>query len=319
MKEYILKRVILFIPTIIIVAALLFGLTRILPGDAIDSLLNEDEASSFFSPEIRAQVEAELGLDDPLPIQFAKWVWGAAHFDYGTSFWRKQPNIDIVKTRFFRTVEVALLAAAVAIVWGITSGVLQAVYQNTWIDAVLRFVTVGGIAIPNFMVAVMIFYFLILFFDWIPPIEYKSLLEDPWSNIKQHIAPILVLGHTAGAPISRLTRSQFLEVYREDYIRTARAKGLKEKVVVLRHTLRNCMLPVITIAGLLVGDLLGGVVIVETVFAIPGMGQMTILAVNSRDYPLLQTLVWMITFMYMMSNLLVDVAYAWIDPRIRYK
>ena len=318
MRQYILKRLLLFIPTLLLVAALLFTLSRIIPGDAIDSLLNEDEASSFFDPEIRKKVEKELGLDQPLPIQYAKWTWGALRFDFGTSFWGKRPNIDIIKERFTRTVELAIGGALVAILWGVTSGVISGVKQNTWIDSVLRVVTVGGISLPSFFVAVMFFYFMILWFNWIPPVQYKSLIEDPGQNLMQVIAPILILGYSGGAQISRITRSQFLEVFREDYIRTARAKGLKENVVIVRHALRNSILPVITVAGLLVGILLGGIVIVETVFAIPGMGQMMITAVNSRDYPLLQSLVWMITIIFMVSNLLVDIAYAWIDPRIRY-
>ena len=318
MKKYIIQRLILFVPTIMLVALLLFTLSRVIPGDAIDSLLQEDEAESFFTPEIRAKVEKELGLDKPLPVQYFLWTGNALRFEFGSSFWAKRPNIDIIKERFSRTIQLALGAATVAILWGVTSGVISGVKQNTWIDSVTRMITVGGIALPSFFLAVMFFYFMILFFGWIPPIMYQSLWENPGQNLMQVIAPILILGYSGGAQISRITRSQFLEVYREDYIRTARAKGLKENVVIVRHALRNSILPVITVAGLLVGTLLGGIVIVETVFAIPGMGQMMITAVNSRDYPLLQSLVWMITIIFMVSNLLVDIAYAWIDPRIRY-
>ena len=319
MQQYIIKRILLFIPTLVIIAGMLFILSRIIPGDAIDALVLEDEdVGGILPPELREQLKAELGLDKPLPVQYGKWLWGALRFDFGTSFWSNRANIDVVKERFGRTIEIAVLGTVLSIFWGVTSGVVSAVKQNTWIDAVVRFITVGGIALPNFFVAVMLFYFLILWFDWIPPIKYHSLFEDPKENLMQVIAPILILGYGGGAGISRLTRSQFLEVFREDYIRTARSKGLKENVVIIRHALRNSILPVITVAGLLVGSLLGGVVIVETVFNIPGMGQLLITSINSRDYPLMQTLVWFITIIFVVSNLLVDIAYAWIDPRIRY-
>ena len=317
MRQYILKRLLLFVPTALIAALILFTLGRVVPGDAIDALI-EDDDNYEFTQEQRDKISAELGLDRPLPVQFASWAWGALRFDLGTSFWEHRSNMTIIKERFFRTMELAVLALLVSVVWGVASGVISAVKQDTWIDNAMRIFTVGGLSMPSFFVAVMLYYFLILAFDWIPPIEYASLLDDPFQNLTQIAAPVLILGYSSGASISRLTRSQFLEVIREDYIRTARSKGLRENVVIYRHALRNSILPIITVAGLLVGTLLGGVVIVESVFAIPGMGKQLVQAVNVRDYTLLQALVWVITIVFMVSNLLVDIAYAWIDPRIRY-
>ena len=318
MRQYIVKRLLLFLPTALVVTLLLFVLIRMVPGNSIDALLGNDQAFAFTDQQ-RAAIMAELGIDKPLPVQYVKWVWGAVRFDFGTSFWERRSNLTIIKERLPRTIQLALLGLVVGVVWGVFSGVISAIKQDTWIDAVMRVITVGGLALPSFFIAVMLYYFLLEFFDWIPPIKYASFQEDPWQNIQQILAPVLILGYSAGAGISRLTRSQFLEVFREDYIRTARAKGLKENIVIYRHALRNSLLPVITVTGLLLGVLLGGVVIVESVFAIPGMGTALVTAINTRDFSLLQALVWIICLIFMTSNLLVDISYAWIDPRIRYR
>ncbi|MBI4232992.1 MAG: ABC transporter permease [Chloroflexi bacterium] len=318
MRQYVIKRLLLFLPTALLASFIIFTLVRIVPGDVIDALLATNQSFQL-SPEQRAAIRAQLGLDRPLPVQFVKWAWGALRFDLGTSFWERRSNLHVIRDRFERTIELAIFALLVAIVWGVFSGVLSAVKQDTWIDNLVRVVTVGGLALPSFFVAVMFYYVLLRLFNWIPPVRYENFLDKPWQNIQQNIAPALVLGFSAGASISRLTRSQFLEVIREDYIRTARAKGLRENVVIIRHALRNSILPVVTVAGLLVGVLLGGTVIVERVFAIPGMGTALITAVNTRDFSLLQALVWIMTLIFMTANLAVDSAYAWIDPRIRYQ
>ena len=317
MRQYVIKRLLLFFPTLFLVALLLFVLVRLVPGDIIDAQLSNDESFTF-TEEQRAAIYREMGLDRPLPVQYLTWVWNAFHFDFGTSFWERRSNLEIIQERFERTIEVALLGLIVAVLWGISTGVVSAVKQDTWIDYVVRIVTVGGLAMPSFFIAVMLYYFLIETFGWIPPLRYSDFLDSPWQNIQQNIAPALILGYSGGAQISRLTRSQFLEVFREDYIRTARAKGLKENVVIIRHGLRNSLLPIITIAGLLMGVLLGGVIIVEQVFAIPGMGTALLSAVNYRDFTLVQSVVWVLALIFMLSNLLVDISYAWIDPRIRY-
>ena len=319
MTQYIIKRLLLFVPTILLSSMILFTLLRIVPGDAIDATLQADQLQAGLTADARANLKKELGLDQPLPVQYFNWAKGAVHFDFGTSFWQRRPNMTIIKEGYPRTIELALMALTVAVVWGVTMGVIAALKQDTWIDNLIRVVTVGGIAFPSFFTAVMIFYFLIKFFDWVPPLHYETLFSDPKSHLEQIAGPVLVLGYGAGAAITRLTRSQFLEVVREDYIRTARAKGLKENVIATRHALRNALLPVITAAGLLTGGLLGGVVIVESVFGIPGMGTILLGAINSRDYPLVLGIAWMLALVYMTANLVVDVAYGWIDPRIRYR
>ena len=321
MNQYVLKRLILFVPTLMLASLVLFTLLRIVPGDAIDALVRDDNptAGQGISPEVRAQLKAELGLDRPLPIQYLTWTASAFRFDFGTSFWQRRPNLTIIKEGFSRTIELAFLALTVALVWGVTLGVIAALNQDTWIDNAVRVVTVAGIAFPSFFIAVMLFFFLIRFFEWVPPLQYETLLDNPGVHLQQIVAPVLVLGLTAGAGIARLTRSQFLEVIREDYIRTARAKGLRENTIAVRHALRNSLLPVITAAGLLVGGLLGGVVIIESVFGIPGMGTILISSINSRDYNLVLSVSWVLALIFMTSNLLVDLAYGWIDPRIRYR
>lgn len=318
MLIYTFRRLLLFLPTALFVSLILFVLLRIVPGDAISAALDENSRFQFSEADLTV-IRGQLGLDEPLPVQFGRWAWGAVRFDFGTSFWGKRPINEILQERMGRTISLAALGLVVALAWGVTSGVISAVKKDTWIDNLFRVITVAGLAMPSFLVAVMMFYFLILWFEWIPPVGYRSMIEDPVQNLKQIIAPVLILGFGSGASISRLTRSQMLEVLREDYVRTAHAKGLRNNVVIFRHALRNSLLPVITVAGLLVGSLLAGVVIVEEVFAIPGMGNALIGAINRRDYPLVQAMVWCISLIFMTSNLLVDLAYAWIDPRIRYR
>lgn len=318
MGSYILRRLLLVIPTAVLAALILFILVRLVPGDTIDVLLNANQTFQM-TQEQRQSIRRDMGLDQPAPLQFGRWVWNALRFDLGTSFWEKRSNMLIIRQRLGRTAELAFLGLSVAVLWGVFSGVVSAVKQDTWIDNGIRILTVGGLAVPSFFIAVMLFSVLIRVFDWIPPVRYVSLLRDPWQNIQQNIAPALVLGFSGGASISRITRSQFLEVIREDYVRTARAKGLRESTVIMRHALRNALLPVVTVAGLLMGALLGGTVIVEQVFVIPGMGSALIGAVNLRDYTLLQAIVWIITLIFITSNLVVDLLYAWIDPRIRYR
>ena len=318
MTAYVIRRVLLILPTALLVALILFLLVRILPGDAIDSLLGDDNASFDFTEADRLIIRQELGLDRPLPVQFGKWAWGAVRFDFGTSFWGKRPISAILRESIGRTLSITVMGLFLGIAWGITSGVISGVKQNTWVDHIVRVVTVGGLSMPQFFIAVMLFWVLIRAFNWIPPIGYESFWSDPSQNIKQVSAPILILAYTTGASISRITRSQFLEVFREDYVRTARAKGLGENVVIIRHVLRNSILPVITVSALLVGLLLSGVVILEKVFGIPGMGNALLTAINRRDYPLLQAIVWLISLIFIFANLAVDIAYGWIDPRIRY-
>lgn len=318
MLQYTIKRLLLFFPTVLAAAFLIFILLRILPGDAITASLEDDSAFTFSEADLKI-LRAQLGLEQPLPVQYAKWVWGAVRFDFGTSFVSKRPISDLLMESMGRTISLAALGLLTGVTWGVTSGVISAVKQNTWIDNLVRVITVGGLAMPSFLVAVTMFAILILLFNWIPPLGYRSIFEDPGQNLKQIIAPVLILGFSTGASISRLTRSQLLEVFREDYVRTARAKGLRENTVILRHALRNALLPVVTVAGLLVGSLLAGVVIVEQVFAIPGMGTALITGINRQDYPVVQAIVWSMSLIFMTSNLVVDIAYAWIDPRIRYR
>ena len=327
MTVYILRRLLLFIPTMLLVSLIVFVLMRAIPGSAIDTLFAQEAGpaavqgggAGYLSQEDRQRLARSLGIDKPLPVQYVTWIWGAVRFDFGESLFQQKSNRSIIAERLPRSMEIAFIAVAIALVYGVTLGIISAVKQDTWIDYVARVLAIGGISMPSFFVAVMLFYFLILAFNWIPPFQFHDLVDNPLENLKQIAAPSIVLGLGAGASISRLTRSQALEVLREDSVRTARAKGLGQTTVVLRHVLRNSLLPIITVAGLLMGVLLAGTVIVEQVYSIPGMGRTILTAVNNRDYPLIQAQVWVMSLIFMSSNLIVDIAYGWVDPRIRFR
>jgi peptide/nickel transport system permease protein len=226
--------------------------------------------------------------------------------------------LDILKERFPRSMELAVLTIVVAVVWAIPLGVVSAVRQNTWIDYGVRVVSISGLSLPLFFTGVLILYGLVRFFRWLPPLEFVSFFEDPVDNLKQLVWPALAQAYYISAPITRLTRSQMLEVIRQDYVRTARSKGLAERAVVYRHALRNSLLPVVTFIGWWGGRLLGGIVIMEIIFAVPGMGTSLVQAVSQRDYPTVQAIVFVMALVFLIANLVIDLLYGWLDPRIRY-
>jgi len=228
------------------------------------------------------------------------------------------PVSEILAERFPRSMELAVLTLALAVAWSIPLGVVSAVRQNTWLDYVVRLVSVTGLSLPIFFTGVLIIWALVRFFRYLPPLEYAALTEAPLENLKQLVWPALAQAYYISAPIMRLTRSQMLEVVRQDYVRTARAKGLAERAVVYRHALRNALLPVVTFVGWWGGRLLGGVVVMEIVFAVPGMGLALVQAVAYRDYPTVQAIILILALVFLAVNLLVDLLYGWLDPRIRY-
>jgi peptide/nickel transport system permease protein len=225
---------------------------------------------------------------------------------------------EILKERFPRSLELAVLTIVVAVAWAIPLGVVSAVRQNTWTDYTVRLVSLSGLSLPIFFTGVLILWALVRFFRWLPPLEFVSLVEDPAENLKQLVWPALAQAYYISAPITRLTRSQMLEVIRQDYVRTARAKGLREAAVVYRHALGNSLLPVVTFIGWWGGRLLGGIVIMEIIFSVPGMGTALVAAVSNRDYPTVQAIVFVMALVFLTVNLLVDLLYGWLDPRIRY-
>ena len=323
MRAYIIKRVLLFVPTLILVGTIAFVIIRLLPGDPARQLL--ETASGFgddqaeISEESLAELRAELGTDKPLfPHQWLSFLWNSVRLDFGDSFNTKQPVIDEVRDRFPVTLELVVLSMFMAAIVAIPLGVLSAVSQDNPLDYLGRLVTTVGIALPNFWVALLMLLFLASLFDWQPPLRYRDFQDDPIQNLKQMVFPATVLALSHMAFLARITRSAMLEVLREDYIRTARAKGLSERVVINRHTLRNALLPVVTVTGYEVGRLMGGTVIIEKIFLVPGIGNFLISGFEKQDFPVIQSVVVIVTLIVLVLNLVMDLAYSWLNPRIRY-
>ncbi|HEY7249922.1 MAG TPA: ABC transporter permease [Methylomirabilota bacterium] len=317
MRTYLTKRLLLIIPTLFGVAAVVFVIMRVIPGDVTLLILGGDQTGRI-DPQQLAAMRHQLGLDQPIPVQFAQWLWDVLRLDFGKSLWTGQPVIEEVLIRLPLSLEVAILATIVSVLLAIPLGMLAAVRQDTWVDYVIRVGSIGGQAIPSFWVGILVILFLVIYFGWGPPLEFTPPWVDPWANFQQLVWPVVTVGYRYAAVTTRMTRSTVLEVLREDYIRTAWAKGLRERAVVIRHALKNAMLPVITLIGTEFAFLIGGLVVTETVFTLNGVGRFVVDAVAHRDYPVVQALVFLIAFCFVVVNLLIDLAYAWLDPRIRY-
>ena len=299
-------------------AALVFVIMRVIPGDVALLIFGGDQAGSVDPKQLEA-MRHRLGIDQPMVVQFGTWLWGVLRFDFGTSLWTGRPVIEELLVRLPLSLELAVLATVVSVVLAIPLGMLAAVRQDSWVDYVIRVVSIGGLAIPSFWVGILIILLLVIYFGWGPPLEFTPPWVDPWANFQQMVWPVLTVGYRYAAVTTRMTRSTVLEVMREDYIRTAWAKGLQERAVVIRHALKNAMLPVITLIGTEFAFLIGGLVVTETVFTLNGVGRFVVDAVAHRDYPVVQALVFLIAFGFVVINLLIDLAYAWFDPRIRYR
>ena len=317
MRTYLAKRLLLIVPTLFGVAAVVFLIMRVIPGDVTLLILGGDQTGRI-DPQQLAAMRHQLGLDQPLAVQFGAWLWGVLRLDFGNSLWTGQPVIEEVLIRLPLSLEVAILATIVSVLLAIPLGMIAAVRQDTWVDYLIRVVSIGGQAIPSFWVGILVILFLVIYFGWGPPLEFTPPWVDPWANFQQLVWPVLTIGYRYAAVTTRMTRSTVLEVLREDYIRTAWAKGLRERAVVIRHALKNAMLPVITLVGTEFAFLIGGLVVTETVFTLNGVGRFVVDAVAHRDYPVVQALVFLIALCFVIVNLLIDLTYAWLDPRIRY-
>ena len=318
MRTYIAKRLLLMVPTLLGVASLVFVIMRVIPGDVALLILGGDEGGQIDAAQLAA-VRSKLGLDQPLIVQFGTWLWGVLRLDFGASLWTGEPVLRELTARLPLSLELALLATLVSVVIAIPLGMVAAVRQDTWVDYVVRIVSIGGLAIPAFWIGILCILGLVLMFGWGPPLEFTPPWVDPWLNLQMMVWPVVTVGYRYAAVTTRMTRSTVLEVLREDYIRTAWAKGLGERVVVIRHALKNAMLPVITLIGTEFAFLIGGLVVTETVFTLNGIGRFVVDAVAHRDYPVVQALVFLIASAFVVVNLLVDLTYAWFDPRIRYR
>ena len=317
MPTYILRRILLMIPTLLGAVTLIFLLMRLLPGDVALYMLGSGESTEVNKVALQ-QIRQELGLDQPLIVQYGTWLWGAVRLDFGKSYWTRQPVVEELKRRYPLTANLAVLSLLLGTLIAIPVGVLSAVRQDTVIDYAARVFVIAGLSIPNFWLSLLLILGLVYYFQWLPPLDYAPFWVNPWLNLQQLAFPALITGYRLSAVGARMTRSSLLEVLRDDFVRTARAKGLREQVVVFRHALSNALLPVITVIGLELLTLFGGLVVVETVFTIPGVGRFLVDAITHRDYPSIQALVFVLAVFVVTMNLLVDITYAILDPRIRY-
>ena len=317
MLVFVIRRLLYAIPTLLGVTILIFLAIRIIPGDPV-TILYGDELGKI-RPEDRARVEAEMGLGDPEAVQYVKWLRDIGTGKLGNSLWRNDTVTALIIRRAPLSIEIAVLALIIAGVVGVPTGVFSALRQNSPLDYLARFVTVIFLAIPQFWLGSLIVLLLLLRWGYGAPVGVINLWDDPIKNLQIVWGPSVVMGLAVAAYIARMTRSTLLEVIREDYVRTARAKGLSERVVVVRHALRNTMLPVVTLFGVLFGFMLGGTVVLEQAFNVPGLGKAMIDAMVNLDYPVIQNLVFVYGAVFVVINLVVDVSYAWLDPRIRYR
>ena len=315
MHKYVIRRLLLSIPVLFLSSLIVFGLMRVMPGDALTALMGE---SGNVSPKDLQKLRKDLGLDRPYHEQYAIWVWQMVSLNPGYSIFTNEPIPVALKKAIPVTLELATLAIILGLSIAIPVGVLSATRQDTAPDYVGRVVAVSGLSIPDFWLGTLVITFAAIWFHWIPPIGYVSLWDSPWRNLQQFLVPAAILGYRLSAATMRMTRSTVLEVLREDYVRTAWAKGLAGKIVVYKHALKNALIPVVTIVGGQLGVLLAGTVVVETIFALPGMGRLTVEAILYRDYPVVQTNVMLVAATLVTLNLIVDLTYAWLDPRIRY-
>ena len=317
MGRYTVKRISLFIPTVLLMTILVFVVMRIIPGDPAISILEGDGGGSYTIEDLE-RVRAELGTDRNLFIQYVDWIGGIMQGDFGDSFWFKSPVMTELGDRIPRTLELAVMAIVIAVLFSVPLGIMSAIKPDSWLDLGARTFTIIGIAIPNFLVAVLMILFLLAVFDWLPPLGYVELWENPLKNLQQMIFPAIALAIYDMAFIARVTRSAMMEVLREDYMRTARSKGLSERVVLVRHGLKNAILPILTISGWQFARLFEGAVIIESIFLIPGVGRILIEAIFHRDFPMIQAVIVVIGAGVLLINLVVDLLYGWLDPRIRY-
>jgi peptide/nickel transport system permease protein len=317
--QYILKRILPMIPTLLGAALVVFLLMHVVPGDIALLILGTGEQGGDVNLQDLERLREQMGLNRPLYAQFFSWVWRVAHLDFGTSLWSGAPVMEELRIRLPLSLEVALFATLISTVIAIPLGTLAAIRQDTWADYGVRVVSIGGLAIPAFWTGILIILFLVIYFEWSPPLVFVPFWEDPWENFAQLVWPIVTVGYRNAALGTRMTRSAVLEVMGEDYIRTAWAKGLEECIVVIKHTLKNTMLPVITIIGAELAFLLGGLVVTETVFTLNGLGRFMVDAILHRDIPVVQTMVLLTAFIIVFVNLIVDLLYAWLDPKISYR
>lgn len=313
MSRYVIRRLLLAVPTVLGASIFIFVVVRLLPGNVALYILG-DQATS----EAVQNLQRHLGLDKPLVVQYFDWASRMIRLDLGSSLLNGRPVIEYLQRSVGVTLNLAVYTFLISLFMALPLGVLSAIHRGSAVDRILQVVSIGGLSIPTFWLGLMMLLALALLFGWTPPLEYVSPFKDPWENLQQMFWPAMTLGYFEVAALARLVRSSMLEVLNDDYVRTARSKGLKERVVIIRHALANALLPVVTLAGAQFARLLGGVIVIETVFNLPGLGSLLVQGVLSRNYPIVQASVVVASFAVIVVNLCVDLLYTVLDPRVRY-
>ncbi len=314
MRQYVLKRLLLVVPTLLLVSAIVFSLSRLIPGDVV-VLMFEEKA---YAEDLEA-LRAKLGLNRPIYIQYVVWLGQLVQGDLGESLWTKRPVLEELTRRLPVSAELGAMAIVFGLCIALPIGVLAAIRQDTMKDYAARSLAIIGLSMPGFWKATVIIVFSSIWFGWAPPLQFTPFTQSPWQHMSQFLLPAILLAIGSSAGIMRLTRALMLEVLRQDYIRTAWSKGMRERRVVVKHALKNAVIPVVTIIGIEVGQVAGGTVVFETIFGLPGMGRFLLDAMNQRDYPVVQGVILLVATIIVFVNLLVDMTYAYLDPRIRYQ
>ena len=314
MRDYIIRRLLGLIPILIGISIAIFAVMQLIPGDVVSGILGIEQ-----TPELRAMWEKKLGLDRPLVEQYFTWIGKAVTGDFGESFRTGMPVFPEIISRFKISAELAVLGCVIAWIIALPLGILSALKRNSVTDRIVRVTALMGVSIPNFASATLIILFLAKVFNYHTPVKYVGPFENLAVNMEIMILPAFILGSVMAGSVMRMTRSSMLEVLRQDYIKGVRAKGAPERVTIFRHAFKNSSIPIVTLIGMQIGSLMGGTVVIEQIFSIPGLGQMTLTGIMQRDYPVVQGCVLFIAFVYVIVNLLVDILYTYIDPRITYQ
>ncbi|PYN51552.1 MAG: glutathione ABC transporter permease GsiC [Candidatus Rokuibacteriota bacterium] len=313
MRKYVLRRLLVASASLAIASLAVFSLPRLIPGDAVQLMLDE----RAYGKDLE-DLRAKLGLDQPIYLQYFEWLGRVVRGQLGESLWTRRPVIDELARRLPVSLELGLMALCFSISIALPVGIVAAVRQDSFADYVTRSLAILGLSVPGFWIATLAVLLPAIWWGWSPPIQFTEFSVDPWAHVSQFVLPAVILGVASAAAIMRLTRAMLLDVLRQDYVRTAWAKGVSERCVVLKHSLKNALIPVVTVLGIQVAQILGGTVIFETIFGLPGMGRFLFDAINQRDYPVIQGINLLIVSVVVVMNLTVDAFYAYLDPRIRY-
>jgi peptide/nickel transport system permease protein len=313
LRKYALKRLLVAIPSLVIASVIVFSLARLIPGDVVTLMMEENQYARDLE-----EMRAKLGLDRPIHVQYLEWIGRALSGDLGQSLYSGRPIVQEMARRVPVSLELGAVALVFAVLLGVPIGILAAVRQDTAKDYVARSGAILGLSVPGFWLGTLVVVLPALYLGWSPSIQYTRFEADPWGHAVQFLIPGFLLGIASAATIMRLTRTQLLEVLRQDYVRTAWAKGLAERKVILKHSLKNALIPVVTVLGIQIAQVLSGTVIFESIFGLPGMGRYLFDSITERDYPAIQAINLVVVTTVVLVNLGVDMVYAWLDPRIRY-